>query len=193
MVFKRVKQQIPNALTFLRMACAFALLFLEPFSSMFWGLYLFAGLSDIFDGFLARKWNAASRLGASLDSAADFILIAALLYALIPRFDWPNWVVFWIAAVALIRFCSLIACRIRFHSFAFLHTCANKATGFLLLCFPVLVRLFGLTVTSILLCSAATVSAVEELVIHIRSPRLNRNARSVFITKNPPRQDASED
>jgi CDP-diacylglycerol--glycerol-3-phosphate 3-phosphatidyltransferase len=65
------------------------------------------------------KWNAASRLGASLDSAADFILIAALLYALIPRFDWPNWVVFWIAAVALIRFCSLIACRIRFHSFAF--------------------------------------------------------------------------
>ena len=70
---------------------------------------------------------------------------------------------------------------------------SKSYTGFLLLCFPVLIRLFGLTVTSILLCSAATVSAVEELVIHIRSPRLNRNARSVFITKNPPRQDASED
>ena len=42
-------------------------------------LFLVASITDFFDGFLARKFNSESKLGASLDPIADKILIVFLL------------------------------------------------------------------------------------------------------------------
>lgn len=44
------------------------------------GLIGVAGLTDILDGWLARRWNVATRLGALLDPLGDhvFVLVAAL-------------------------------------------------------------------------------------------------------------------
>ena len=39
-------------------------------------LFFLAGLTDYFDGYLARKYNAESQLGEILDPIADKILIA---------------------------------------------------------------------------------------------------------------------
>lgn len=193
MLFKRFKNNMPNALTFLRGACALALFFFEPSSQIFIALYLVAGISDILDGYLARKWNLASRLGAVLDSIADFILVASLLCIFVPRYDWPPWAGIWILFIALIRFCSLFVCFFRFGKWAFLHTYSNKAAGFLLLCFPILIRLVGLIATTILLCSVALVSAIEEFIILVYSVQLNRDVSSVFVMKNPSGQDGRKD
>lgn len=45
-------------------------------------LFFFAGLSDYFDGFFARKYNATSEIGEILDPIADKILIIFVLVTL---------------------------------------------------------------------------------------------------------------
>jgi len=177
------QKAIPNLLTVLRIPCAAALLFLAPLETPFLAVYLFCGLSDVLDGFLARRWNVASPAGALLDSVADFVLAAVLLYVFIPYFSWPAWMLIWLASIALIRCASLIVCRIRFRRFAFLHTVSNKATGIALLCFPFLLRMFGLNPTAILLCGLASLSALEELLIQIVSTHLDRDIASILQIK----------
>ena len=45
-------------------------------------LFLIAGITDYFDGYLARKYNATSQLGEIIDPIADKILILFLLFGL---------------------------------------------------------------------------------------------------------------
>ena len=45
-------------------------------------LFFLAGLTDYFDGYLARKYNAESQLGEILDPIADKILIVFILIGL---------------------------------------------------------------------------------------------------------------
>ena len=45
-------------------------------------LFFFAGVTDYFDGYLARKYNAVSQLGEILDPIADKILILFVLFGL---------------------------------------------------------------------------------------------------------------
>lgn len=45
-------------------------------------LFLVAASTDWLDGYLARKWNAVTPLGAALDHAADKVLITCVLVAL---------------------------------------------------------------------------------------------------------------
>jgi CDP-diacylglycerol--glycerol-3-phosphate 3-phosphatidyltransferase len=45
-------------------------------------LFFIAGVSDYFDGYLARKYNAVSQLGEILDPIADKILILFILFGL---------------------------------------------------------------------------------------------------------------
>ena len=45
-------------------------------------LFFLAGITDYFDGYLARKYNAESNLGEILDPIADKILIVFVLFVL---------------------------------------------------------------------------------------------------------------
>jgi CDP-diacylglycerol--glycerol-3-phosphate 3-phosphatidyltransferase len=45
-------------------------------------LFVTAAITDWLDGFLARRWNAVTPLGAALDHAADKVLITCVLVAL---------------------------------------------------------------------------------------------------------------
>lgn len=89
-------QQLPLALTWLRIALVpvFVAVFYLPFyvdsPLVRWlapplsaTLFVIAGLTDWLDGWLARRWNATSRLGAFLDPVADKILVAVALVLLV--------------------------------------------------------------------------------------------------------------
>jgi CDP-diacylglycerol--glycerol-3-phosphate 3-phosphatidyltransferase len=45
-------------------------------------LFFLAGITDYFDGYLARKYNAVSQLGEILDPIADKILVLFVLFGL---------------------------------------------------------------------------------------------------------------
>ena len=74
-----------NLLTFSRILIAifiFVLLFLEDYYFLAFILFLMAGLSDYFDGFLARKYDASSQIGEILDPIADKILVIFLFFGI---------------------------------------------------------------------------------------------------------------
>ncbi len=71
------KSQIPSAVTLIRLVIAPVLFYMilenQYILSVF--LLIFAGFTDILDGYLARKLDATSDKGAYLDVITDFILI----------------------------------------------------------------------------------------------------------------------
>jgi cardiolipin synthase len=56
-------------------------------------LFLAAGVSDAVDGFLAKRFNMASELGAHLDPLADKTLIVSIYVALGVTDAIPGWIV----------------------------------------------------------------------------------------------------
>lgn len=170
---------LPNALTLLRIVLCVPLLFLQPFSVWFFVLYTICGVSDMLDGYLARRLGCASPAGARLDSAADFVFAVVLLFRLIPAMDLPVWLFGWIAGIALVKFSSLAAGYVRHKQAAFLHTYANKAAGLLLFCLPYGFPLWGLSAGAAV-CLFATLAAVEELILCLISPVLNQDVKGLF-------------
>ncbi len=79
-----------NLLTFARIIIAvfiFGLLALKNYYILILILFIIAGVTDYFDGFLARKYNATSRIGEILDPLADKILIIFLFFGLAINFS----------------------------------------------------------------------------------------------------------
>ncbi|PID66279.1 MAG: CDP-diacylglycerol--glycerol-3-phosphate 3-phosphatidyltransferase [Gammaproteobacteria bacterium] len=57
-----------------------------PFSNWIaWGIFAIASITDFFDGYVARKYDQNSKLGAMLDPVADKILVAVVLISLLTR------------------------------------------------------------------------------------------------------------
>ncbi len=176
-------KHIASIITAGRIAGAVVLLWTKPLSALFFLIYFLCCVSDVLDGFIARKTNTTSRFGATLDSIADFVLIAVMLVIFVPLLELEPWMLWWTGIIALVRFASFGIGFAKYHEFAFLHTYANKATGIVCACFPVLYYVFGLTVTTHILCGAASLSALEELTITWRSKELDRNVKGLFSSK----------
>ena len=98
----------------------------------FWTLYVTAGTTDMIDGFLARRWGVESKFGARLDSLADFVFVLAVGYKLFPYLKLPTALWMMIGLIALVKTVNAISSYVVNHRIEFLHTKANKLTGFLL-------------------------------------------------------------
>ena len=174
-----IKKYTANIISICRIAGAMALFLTTPLSVSFFVVYILCCASDFLDGYVARKTNTTSKSGEILDSIADFVLIAVMLVIFAPLLAWESWMLYWIGAIALVRFTSLAVGFLKYRAFASIHTYANKTTGIALACFPIFYLLAGLTVTVFIICAAATLSALEELAINISQKDLNRNCRSI--------------
>ena len=64
-------------------------------------LFFLAGITDYFDGYLARKYNAVSKLGEILDPIADKILILFVLFGL--AINLSSYLVGFIGAIIITR------------------------------------------------------------------------------------------
>lgn len=129
---------IPNLITGLRILGTVTLLFLPPVSLPFLVIYLCCGLTDILDGWLARKLKVTSSLGSRLDTAADlfyYIVMAVKIFpALLAVLQPAVWIPVW--STAALRACMYLYVALRFHRLASTHTILNKLTGFLVFCLP---------------------------------------------------------
>ncbi len=105
---------IPNLLTAIRIALipAIVVLFYLPYhwSDMACGIMFgFVGITDAFDGYLARKLGQVSRLGAFLDPVADKLIVATALVLIVSKN--PVWYVTLTAAVIIGREIAISALR----------------------------------------------------------------------------------
>ena len=64
-------------------------------------LFFLAGVTDYFDGYLARKYNAVSQLGEILDPIADKILILFVLFGLAANLS--SYLIGFIGAIIITR------------------------------------------------------------------------------------------
>ena len=125
-------KHIPNILSASRIALCLPLLLADAMTVPFWVLYVIAGTTDMLDGFLARRWGMESKFGARLDSLADFVFVLAVGYKLFPWLKLPTALWMMIGVIALVKMVNAISSYVINHKIAFLHTKANKLTGFLL-------------------------------------------------------------
>jgi CDP-diacylglycerol---glycerol-3-phosphate 3-phosphatidyltransferase len=105
---------IPNLLTAIRIGLipAIVVLFYLPYywSDMACGvMFALVGITDAFDGYLARKLGQTSRLGAFLDPVADKLIVATALVLIVSRN--PVWYVTLTAAVIIGREIGISALR----------------------------------------------------------------------------------
>ena len=125
-------KRIPDLLSMSRIVLCLPLLMVDAMTVPCWVLYVIAGLTDILDGFLARRWGVESKFGARLDSLADFVFVLVVGYKLFPWLRLPATLWMMIGLIALVKVINAISSFMVKHRIEFLHTKANKLTGFLL-------------------------------------------------------------
>ena len=86
-------RQLPNSLTILRIAMVAPMGWLVLREQYSWALIMgaTAGFTDALDGYLARRLDARTRLGAVLDPLADkaLVTVAFICFAMVGLIGWP--------------------------------------------------------------------------------------------------------
>ena len=97
---------LPNFITLVRLAALpfFLLCISDGRFGLALGIFVAAGLSDGVDGFLARRFDMKSALGAYLDPIADkLLLMSSYLFLAIPSYPALVKVPVWLAVLVLSR------------------------------------------------------------------------------------------
>ena len=154
-----------NAITSVRIVCAAALLFCPTFSGWFYLFYLIGGVSDVLDGFAARRLGKETEFGARLDTIADIAFAAVVLIKVVRAVYFPKWIIVWIICIAVIKCINVISGYVIYKRFVSEHTVMNKICGVLLCAVPLCIGRFPWQIVAVLViltCAAATVAAVQE-------------------------------
>lgn len=172
---------LPNILSISRIIFVILLLFTYKNSWIFVVLYVLTGLTDIFDGVIARKTNSQSRFGARLDSFADVMMYGVLCVLF---FYWAGDLLvpfaLFIVLIASVRMISLLIAAYKYHAFVSVHTWGNKLAGLLIFMAPVVYSAFKSLNFLWIVGLVALLSAIEEMLIHLKSKSANENRRSIF-------------
>ena len=93
---KGFNRYIPSLITSLRIIILplFLYAFFLNFKTFSFLVFLFLSLTDVLDGYLARKMNVSSYKGAYFDTAADFILLLTTFTAFVLKGIYPSWILF---------------------------------------------------------------------------------------------------
>jgi len=89
---------LPNGITMLRVGIIPVLFFLLSDPGRMWSLiiallFIMAALTDLLDGYVARKYHIVTNIGKFLDPIADKIIVNAAMILMIPIGRIPAWIV----------------------------------------------------------------------------------------------------
>ena len=153
-------KRLPNVISALRIAGSIGLLFCNVTEWPFWTLYALCGISDMVDGWLARKLHAETKAGAILDSVADLSFVVCCAIRLLPLLSIPSWLWIWAGIIVVIKIVNQVSALVVFKRFCFPHTVANKWTGFLL--FLAVPTIFRTVIPVAVAAAVATFAAIQE-------------------------------
>lgn len=176
-------KSLANLISLSRIVLSLLMVHVRDQTVLFVTLYLASGLSDLLDGFVARRTKSQSLLGARLDSIADLFLFGAILAILVLK-AWNELKPF-IPCLLIVLFIRLVNMAIALRKYRLvvfgLHTWGNKLTGVVVYFSPLLLLVFRpahVILPAFVVCALA---ALEETGIHLTSSRLDLNRRSLFL------------
>lgn len=127
---QQARAALVNGLTIARLVVSPGLPLLAGCLPAALALYALGGVTDLLDGWLARRWRVAGPAGARLDSAADVVFwLCVTLWA--ARATGPRLAALlpWVGTVLALRLLAFAAALVRRHPPLPLHTVASKAAG----------------------------------------------------------------
>lgn len=106
---------LPNALTLFRMLASgpIVYLLLTGNNSPAFVLAVFAGISDLLDGYLARRFGWVSRFGRILDPLTDKLLLVSTTLAL----AWLGHLPWWLVGLVVLRDLVIVGGGLYYHHF----------------------------------------------------------------------------
>ena len=151
---------LPNIITLLRIVGSLVLLPCDVRGVAFWIIYGFCGISDMADGWLARKLKCVTRTGALLDSLADICFVACCTWKFLPILELPQWLWLWAGVIVAIKVVNQLSALVMYGRCCFPHTLANKWAGFLL--FIAVPTTFVSIIPISFVAAIATFAAIQE-------------------------------
>nr|WP_303998469.1 CDP-alcohol phosphatidyltransferase family protein [Methanobrevibacter smithii] len=173
----------PNKLSFIRIIFSLLLFFTKPLSYLFFIIYLICSISDVLDGYVARKYNLVTAFGAKLDSIADMTMFLSLIIVLLPVLNFTLEIYVLILIIVILKIASAIYCYIKFKKLSTIHSYLNKITGLLIILIPVLLIFAPSENLIAIICIIATIAAIEEFLIIRYSQYLDINCESIIKLK----------
>ncbi len=143
---------------------------------------LAAGITDVLDGIIARRWNIVTAYGSRLDSIADTLMeISAALAILILKPEIFTGHALVLGAWIVIEASSILFGWLKFRRIANLHLYLTKAAGVVAYAFVIYTFVAGyneiffyVTVTLLI------VSSLECLILQLFAPRVDEHMKSVY-------------
>ncbi|WP_238883304.1 CDP-alcohol phosphatidyltransferase family protein [Clostridium sp. YIM B02551] len=176
-------RNIPNILSIMRIVLSISLLALIPYKYIFVTLYIFIGITDVLDGFIARKYGLESDLGAKLDSYADFIFY--LIFVIIFLIEYSSIIKYkhmiMLMVIISTRVLNLMVTKIKYKEFVFIHTIGNKLSGLTIFLMPIMLIFIKSSILVWIVLIIALISAVEELLITVKYKEPDLNRKSIFL------------
>ena len=166
---------VPNTLSLLRllMIPVFVLVLFSGTPNAYYyaaGIFLLASLTDVLDGYIARKYNQITKLGRFLDPAADKLMKVTAIICLTILGVVPVWVIIALFAKELLMLCGGILFYRRSSDFPASNLFGKAAEFFL--CALVLAHiLFPIpeTVSAVLWCTAIAAEYFALTVYAVRT------------------------
>ena len=169
-----------NIITSVRIILAPTLFFFHGITNGFLIIYLICAVSDLLDGPIARKTNTAVLLGFVLDTTGDVLMYAGMMKVLIFSGAVPGWAIVWIADALIIHVASALIAGHRFGKLYFTHSIMSKLMGVAMFLIPFTFRFGIITEYMVAVCIISGISAVEALLIQLKTASADADIRSVF-------------
>jgi len=179
---------IPNLLSLYRLLSVPVLFYIafRDNEKLFFYIFLFNMFTDVLDGFIARKFNLQTRLGAKLDSLADFFMYLLALYAVL-HFKWDELKEYQYSFYLIIFYYLLIDifALFKFKEIASLHLISSKISGIIQGIFFLLLFTVGLIKPFYwLMFILISFSFVENMFFLINLKEMRSNLKGIFWYKN---------
>ena len=161
-----IKKNLANIITFTRIIGTLVMLLTDVLSVPFYISYVYSGLSDVLDGFIARKLGIQSEFGKKLDSISDLFFYTTMMLKIwpylvtyLPKFVW---VIIWVTVA--IRVLSYVYVFIKKGHLMSNHTIFNKLSGLLIFMLPFLIDTKHFVNYSIFVSLEALCASIYEIV-----------------------------
>lgn len=182
--FYEAMESIPNQITFSRFVLLLPLWLtaLLELRTAFAAFFLLAGLTDILDGYTARKLNQTTHFGAAFDSFVDNLIgLSMIFWAFLLLPDLIREHLTLIVGLFVLLAINLSLQLWTYHRFLPLHLYSGKLELTLIYLFFAHAVMYGYSELFLYICAlCGVITLIEEVIITLQRKTMHEGTKTVF-------------